>query len=271
MQKLEEAKHHILRKCPDFPGMLIVLGSGLGSLLDDLKLEVEIPFNEIPHFKKATVPGHSGRLVIGTLGKIRVSCLQGRLHYYEGYSMAEVVFPFRVLALCGAETFLLTNAAGGVHSDMNPGDLLLIKDHINCMGDNPLIGANEETLGARFPDMTQVYDSHLRESMKKVAQENGIALREGVYAGVHGPSYETPAEVKMLKMVGADVIGMSTIPEAIALKHMGKKVVAVSCVTNLASGVIPGTLDHAEVLETAKKVQKSFAFLVKEFVHVVRT
>ena len=249
--------------------ILITLGSGLGSLLSELELEKEISFLDIPHFKKATVSGHHGKLVIGKLGNKRVACLQGRLHLYEGYSIQEVVFPFRVIASCGTESFLLTNASGGVHSDMKPGELMVVKDHINLMGTNPLIGKNEDVLGPRFPDMTQVYDRAYGDLFLKLATKRGVKLRQGVYAAVHGPSYETPAEVQMLKTLGADAIGMSTVPEAIALRHMGKKVTAISCITNLAAGVGEGLLDHEEVLSAAKPVQQIFAQLVKEFVNAI--
>lgn len=269
MKQIEEAKREILKRCPSFPRGLIVLGSGLGSLLNEMEIENEISFDEIPHFKKATVAGHSGKLVVGKLGNARVACLQGRLHYYEGYSMQEVVFPFRVLAQTGAEVFFLTNAAGGVHPEMNPGDLMLVTDHLNCMGSNPLIGKNEDGLGPRFPDMSEVYNSELGKILLNIAKQQNLSLRKGVYAAVHGPSYETPAEVQMMKKLGADVIGMSTVPEAIALNHMGKKVVAVSCITNLAAGVSKSALDHEEVLVVAKKVQKSFGYLVKEFFNAI--
>lgn len=270
MKKIEEARNEILKRCSSFPRSLIVLGSGLGSLLSEMEIETEIPFEEIPHFKKATVTGHSGKLVVGKLGNARVACLQGRLHYYEGYSMEEVVFPFRVLAQSGVELFFLTNASGGIHPEMNPGDLMLVSDHLNCMGSNPLIGPNEDKLGPRFPDMSRVYDSELGKILLKIAANQNVSLRQGVYAGVHGPSYETPAEVRMMRTLGADVIGMSTVPEAIALNHMGKKVIAISCITNLAAGVSQGTLDHEEVLVAAKKVQKSFGNLVKEFFNAIK-
>lgn len=269
MQYLEEARNFFLSRCRAFPEIAITLGSGLGSILDELNVEVELPFQEIPHFKTATVTGHSGKVLIGKLGEKRVVCLQGRLHYYEGYSLPEVVFPFRALALAGVKSFVLTNAAGGVQPDMKAGDLLLIRDHLNLMGSNPLVGKNDDRLGERFPDMSAIYDEALRKTFLSVSKKLGMTVREGVYAGVHGPSYETPAEVKMLRLLGADVIGMSTVPEAIALHHMGRKVVAVSCITNLAAGVGKGILDHQEVLTVAKQIQKSFSALVKEFIHVI--
>jgi purine-nucleoside phosphorylase len=269
IEKLEQAKKVILGKFGEMPKTLITLGSGLGSLLEKMKIEAEIDFSQIPHFKSATVAGHFGKLVVGKLGTQRVACLKGRLHYYEGYSMDEVVFPFRALAWCGAQTFFLSNAAGGIHPDMRPGELMLITDHINLMGNNPLIGANHEKLGTRFPDMTQVYSIELRTKLLEIADRQGVKLRQGIYAGVHGPSYETPAEVNMLRRLGADAIGMSTVPEAIALNHMGKKIIAVSCITNLAAGVGEGTLNHEEVLSAAKHIQESFSLLVEEFCNVV--
>lgn len=259
------AQKFLLSKCSNWPRLLITLGSGLGSLLERLEKDCEISFSEIPGFKKPSVEGHTGKVLIGKLGSIRVACLQGRLHYYEGYSMKEVVFPFQVLGLCGVETFLLTNAAGGIHPEMQPGDLLVVRDHINLMGSNPLMGPNLKELGPRFPDMTHTYDVQLSQKLLQIAQENQIPLREGVYAAVHGPSYETPAEVKMLGKLGADVIGMSTVPEAIALRHMGKRVVAVSCITNLGAGVGNYPLDHEEVLEAGKSAQSYFFKLIQEF------
>lgn len=269
---LQEAKKYLLTKCSDWPRLLITLGSGLGSLLEQLEVELEISFGDVPGFQSPSVEGHSGKILIGRLGKVRVACLKGRLHFYEGYSMTEVVFPFRALGLCGVETFLLTNAAGGVHEEMQPGDLLVIRDHINMMGSNPLMGPNLTELGPRFPDMTHVYDPELSQRLCKIAQEQKIVLREGVYAAVHGPSYETPAEVNMLTKFGADVIGMSTVPEAIALRHMGKRVVAVSCITNLAAGVGGiHPLNHDEVLEAGQRAQTRFVKLIQEFCHEFET
>jgi len=259
------AKQFLISKCSAWPRLLITLGSGLSHLLNQIKVEIEIPFSSVPGFKIPSVAGHEGKIIIGELGQSKVACLQGRLHFYEGYSLREVVFPFQVLASCGVETFFLTNAAGGVHSNMKPGELLLVRDHINLMGSNPLIGANVESFGPRFPDMTQVYDSDLSTLLLRISKEKKIPLREGIYAAVHGPSYETPAEVRMLRMLGADVIGMSTVPEAIALRHMGKKVVAVSCITNLAAGIGPGLLDHFEVLQAGKAAQSHFSNLIGDF------
>lgn len=264
IDKLEEARASVTKKIPNFPEFLIVLGSGLSGLLDEIKVEAEIPYSEIPHLSKTTVEGHVSRLLIGELNGTRVACMQGRLHYYEGLKMEDVVFPFRCFALCGAQVFWLTNAAGGLHPEMKPSDLVLIRDHLNLMGTNPLVGKNIDSFGPRFPDMTHVYDVELSDCIATTAKRLGTSLREGVYVGLHGPSYETPAEIKMYRAFGGDVVGMSTVPEAIALHHMGKRVVAISCVTNLAAGVSPTPLVHSEVLENAKKIHSSFLKLVSE-------
>lgn len=266
MERLEAAKDAILFRCPNFPRIVIVLGSGLSGLLEETDREAVIRFSEIPHFKAATVEGHLGSLVIGKLNGVRVACMQGRLHFYEGHSMEEVVFPYRALALCGAEVFLLTNAAGALRPDIHPPELVVIRDHINLMGTNPLLGKNEEVLGPRFPDMTLLYDPGLRRIITDSARKTGVPLREGVYVAIHGPSYETPSEIQMYRIVGGDVVGMSTVPEAIALHHMKKRVAAISCVTNLAAGVGPEPLTHAEVLENAKKAYSSFSRLIREIV-----
>lgn len=264
LAKLEEAKSVLQERCSNFPRFVVVLGSGLGGLLESLTVETEIPYSQIPNMRTASVQGHAGKLVIGNLSGVRVACMQGRLHYYEGYPMEEVVFPYRAFALAGAEVFLLTNASGGLKPSMKPADLLLIEDHINLMGTNPLIGKNAEELGPRFPDMTHVYDPILRKIIEKKARALKIPLKKGIYLGLHGPSYETPAEIQLYRKWGVDVVGMSTVPEAIALNHMGKRVVAISCITNLAAGVSKKPLVHEEVLESAKKVQKPFAKLVTE-------
>lgn len=263
-ERLEEAKKFIHSKVKSFPDFLVVLGSGLSNLLNEIEIETEISYRDIPHMAQTSVEGHVSRLVIGKLGGVRVACMQGRLHFYEGLKMEDVVFPFRLFGLCGANVFLLTNAAGGLSAKMKPADLVLIRDHINLMGTNPLIGKNLDELGTRFPDMTHLYDPKLREIIRDTAKKLKTPLHEGIYIGLHGPSYETPAEINMYRLFGGDVVGMSTVPEAIALHHMGKKVVAISCVTNLAAGVSPTPLEHSEVLETAQKVQATFCQLVKE-------
>lgn len=264
LSKLDEAKSSLKQRCSNFPKFVIVLGSGLAGLLDSMEVETEIPYSQIPNMKGVSVQGHVGKLVIGSLGGVRVACMQGRIHYYEGHAMEDVVFPYRAFALAGAEVFFLTNAAGGLKPTMKPADLLLIEDHINLTGTNPLIGKNIEELGVRFPDMTNVYDPKLRAIVEKKAKSLKIPLKKGVYLGLHGPSYETPAEIRFYKKMGVDVVGMSTVPEAIALNHMKKRVVAVSCITNLAAGVTKKALVHDEVLESAKKVQKAFSKLVIE-------
>ena len=266
VEKLQEAKEFIDSKINVFPDFVIVLGSGLATILTELEVETEISYRDIPHLPQTTVEGHVSRLLVGKLGGVRVACMQGRLHFYEGLKMEEVVFPFRVFGLCEAEVFFLTNAAGGLHPEMKPADLVLIRDHLNLMGTNPLVGKNIDSLGTRFPDMTHIYDPELRKIVSNTAERLKTPLRQGVYVGLHGPSYETPAEIKMYTFLGGDVVGMSTVPEAIALHHMGKRVVAISCVTNLAAGVSPTPLEHAEVLETAKKVKATFCALVKESV-----
>ncbi len=264
LEKIQEARNYVSSKVQKFPGFLIVLGSGLATILNELEVETEVSYSDIPHLSQSTVQGHVSRLLVGKLGGVRVACMQGRLHYYEGLKMDDVVFPFRTFALCGAKVFFLTNAAGGLHPEMNPADLVLIQDHLNLMGTNPLIGKNLDELGPRFPDMTHLYDPELREIVLDAAKKLNINLRQGIYVGLHGPSYETPAEIKMYRGLGGDVVGMSTVPEAIALHHMGKRVVAVSCVTNLAAGVGSTPIEHSEVLEIAKKVQVPFCSLVKE-------
>jgi purine-nucleoside phosphorylase len=264
LEKLEEAKRAVLSRVKSFPRFLVVLGSGLGEVLRDVKIEAEISFGDIPHFRAAGVEGHRGRLVVGELSGVRVACMQGRLHYYEGYPMEEVVFPFRVFALAGAEIFILTNAAGSLHPEIPPAALLLVQDHINLMGTNPLIGQNLTELGPRFPDLTHLYDPKLAAVFRRVAARLNMPLREGVYVAIHGPSYETPAEIRMYRALGGHVVGMSTVPEAITLHHMGKRVAAISCVTNLAAGVGDTPLVHSEVLETAKEIQGRFAALISE-------
>ncbi|MCB0404792.1 MAG: purine-nucleoside phosphorylase [Bdellovibrionales bacterium] len=266
MERIREAEEALKKRVPDFPKIVVVLGSGLGSVLKAMEVEAEIAYPEIPYFKASTVVGHAGKLVVGKLGNTRILGMQGRYHFYEGYSMAEVVFPYRVFGHLGAGGFLVTNAAGGVHADMAPRDLVLIRDHINMMGNNPLIGKNLEMLGPRFPDMTRAYDPEFCEAILSVAREKRIRLREGVYMGILGPSYETPSEIRMYRNLGADVVGMSTVPEVIAINHMGKRVAAISCVTNLAAGVGAAPLNHDEVLSATEHGHAEFADLVAGFV-----
>lgn len=266
LEQIQDAKKFFLSRCNPFPQTVIVMGSGMSSVLSEVKSEVEIPFGEIPHVPKVSVQGHAGRIRIGTIGKTRVAICQGRLHYYEGLSMHTVVLPFRAMAMAGAEHFILTNAAGGIRPDLNPPSFMLIKDHINLMGTNSLIGPNINDFGPRFPDLSNLYDPKTNEVFKSVAKKHGIALHEGVYVATHGPSYETPAEIRMMRTMGGDVVGMSTVPEAIALRHMGKKVSGLSCVTNFAAGVSDEVLTHESVLQYAKTAHATLDKLLRETV-----
>lgn len=263
LKKLNEAQTFLAEKFKA-PQFAVVLGSGLGGVVDALTdRECEIPFSEIPHLAKSNVEGHKARLVVGKLGGVRVVCVQGRLHFYEGHSMEQVVFLVRTLARQGVETFVLTNAAGGLRDTLKPLDLLLVNDHLNLFP-NVLLGPNEPELGPRFPDLSEVYDAELRAVMKQAAAVVKVELKEGVYAGMTGPTYETPAEVRLYRSWGADVVGMSTVPEAIALRHMGKKVVGLSCVTNLCAGVGTGETSHGDVLKGAAQVGNKIASLLVE-------
>lgn len=254
----------VIRKATDFtPETALVLGSGLGNFADEIEVECEIPYGEIPGFCVSTAPGHDGRLIFGMLDGVRVVCMKGRVHFYEGYSMEEIVRPVRTLRLLGARVLFLTNAAGGIADGFKAGDLMLITDHISSLIKSPLIGENIDELGVRFPDMSEVYDRRLREIIKKSAAECGISLKEGVYIQTTGPNYETPAEIRAYKALGADAVGMSTVCEAIAANHMGFKICAVSCISNLAAGISRNPLAHEEVKETAERVAESFKALVK--------
>ena len=245
----------------------LVLGSGLGGFAEGLADRRAVPYGDIPEFPKPSgVVGHAGELVLGTVGGVPVAVLSGRIHFYEGRGMSEVVFPARLLARLGVKAVVLTNAAGGIRKGLRPGDLMLMSDHINLFGTNPLIGENDESLGPRFPDMTTVYDAELRRVARATARRIGVRLKEGVYLGVHGPSYETPAEIRAFGRLGADAVGMSTVPEAIALRHAGVRVAGISTITNMAAGILPQPLIHAEVLEVTKKVGKSFVALLTALV-----
>lgn len=251
------------------PTIGLVLGSGLGGYADTLEDAVRIPYSEIPNFPVPTIPGHAGALVFGKKCGQEVVVLQGRIHYYEGLPQREITLPIRVLALLGVKTVVLTNACGGVNLDFKPGDLMLISDHINYSGANPLIGPNMDEFGPRFPDMSDLYTASLREKIKENAQEAGILLREGVYAMYSGPSFETPAEIRMFRFMGADTVGMSTVPEAIVAGHSGMQVVGVSCITNMAAGILPVKLTHEEVTETANRVKQVFQKLIDLIVETV--
>lgn len=255
-----------LRAAP--PAVGVVLGSGLGALADAVQ-GTAIPYADIPGFAASTVPGHAGRLVIGRLEGRPVAVFQGRFHLYEGYDPADVTFPVRVLRELGAATLIVTNAAGAVNPDFRPGDLMLIADHINLTGRNPLVGVGDERLGPRFPDMTNAYDPELRSLARRVGEALGIALREGVYAGLLGPSYETPAEIRMLRVLGADAVGMSTVAEVIVARQVGLRVLGVSCLTNMAAGILPQPLSHEEVLETGRKAARTFTRLLRGVIAAV--
>jgi purine-nucleoside phosphorylase len=249
------------------PRVGLVLGSGLGSFAEKLTNRVAIPYEEIPHFPVPSgVVGHAGELVLGDVGRTSVAVLSGRVHFYEGRPMSEVVFPARVLARLGVSAVVLTNAAGGIRRTFKPGDLMLLTDHINAFGTNPLVGPNEDSLGPRFPDMSAVYHPALRKLAKQTARKIGVPLREGVYLGNTGPSYETPAEIRAYRVIGADAVGMSTVPEAIALSHAGVAVLGISTITNMAAGILPQPLDHAEVLATTKRVGERFVRLLTALV-----
>ena len=244
----------------------LILGSGLGAFADTLEDARAIPYSEIPGFARPTVEGHAGRLVVGRVGGTTVAAMQGRFHFYEGYTLEEVTFPIRTLGLLGAKSLVLTNAAGGLNNSYEQGSLILISDHLNLMGTNPLLGKNDERFGARFPDMTEVYDREYQEVAIAEAREMGLELRRGIYAALPGPSYETPAEIRMLRHLGADAVGMSTVPEAIVARHMGLRVLGFSCITNMAAGVLDKPIVHDEVIETGERVRETFAELLRRVI-----
>ena len=278
-EKAQEAAEFIRSRYDKEIKIALVLGSGLGAFADDLENAVRIPYEEIPHFARSTVEGHAGQLVLGEVGGVPLAVQQGRFHFYEGYDMPQVIFPMRVFGLLGIETVILTNAAGSVRTSMRPGSLMLIRDHLNMMGINPLRGTNDERFGARFPDMTAVYDKYLQEITYQealtIAQErfeNGTDkeftrfMWRGVYCALSGPTYETPAEIRMFRLIGADAVGMSTVPEAIAARHQGMKVLGISCITNLAAGMTGGVINHEEVMETGARVADVFKELLRRII-----
>ena len=241
----------------------LILGSGLGSFAESFQNQTAIPFNSLSHFPSATAPGHAGKLIFGDIDGVPVAALQGRAHLYEGSSATAIAFPTRVLRALGIQQLIVTNAAGGINAAFRPGDLMLITDHINLMGANPLTGPNMDELGPRFPDMSEAYNSAMRRIARDVARQKGIALREGVYVGLPGPNYETPAEIRMCRTLGADAVGMSTIPEVLAANHMGMRVLGLSCITNMAAGILPQKLTHEEVMNTAASVRETFEALLR--------
>ena len=244
------------------PEIGVVLGSGLGAFADELHDSVAIPYADIPNFPRSTAIGHAGRLVVGRISGLSVAAMQGRVHRYEGYGSREAAFPIRVLARLGVKSLVLTNAAGGINSAYQQGALVVISDHINLQGSNPLTGPNDERFGPRFPDMSEAYCKSYRQLAQNAARELGIDLKEGVYAALAGPSYETPAEIRYLRDIGADLVGMSTVPEVIVARHMGLGVLAISCVTNMAAGLSSGEIKHEEVLETGERVRGTFLALL---------
>ena len=261
--RADSAVAFILSQTKLKPKIGLVLGSGLGAFADDLTEAARFPYAHIPSFPRSTAIGHAGQLVIGRSGDVPVAVMQGRVHLYEGYSAAEVAFPTRVLGRMGIGALILTNAAGGINLEYGQGALVILRDHINLQGQNPLTGANDERFGPRFPDMTYTYAKHYREIALEEAKKLKIPPREGVYAALLGPNYETPAEIRYLRAIGADLVGMSTIPEAIAARHMGINVLAISCVTNMAAGILEQPLNHEEVLEVGRRVTGQFVALLR--------
>jgi purine-nucleoside phosphorylase len=266
LAELSEAVSAVQASTQIVPAVGVVLGSGLGAWADSLTSLDRIPYGEIPRMPQSTVVGHAGNLCLGLAGDVPVACLQGRVHLYEGHDPERVVFGVRLLARLGCRAILLTNAAGGLAPGFAPGDLMLVTDHLNLMGKNPLTGPNIEAFGPRFPDMTEAYDPALRAAAREAAIETGTKLHEGVYAGLLGPTYETPAEIRMIATLGASAVGMSTVPEVIALRHMGVPAAAISCITNLAAGISKSKLDHSEVEATARATRDRFTALLSAWV-----
>lgn len=264
--KVKNAADFLKNEWKDTPDIALILGSGLGVIADEIESPIAIPYEDIPEFPVSTVEGHQGKLVFGTLNNKKVVAMQGRFHFYEGYSMQEVTFPVRVMQSIGIKNLIVTNAAGGVNEEFSPGDLMIITDHINQMGDNPLIGHNDFNLGVRFPDMSNAYPAQLVKHALHCAEQLNIKVQQGVYAGNTGPSYETPAEVRMLRTLGADAVGMSTVPEVIVANHGGINVLGISCISNMAAGILDEPLSHEEVIETTEKVKSDFIQLVKKIV-----
>ena len=265
-EEVKEAADAIRSRVPEIPKIAIVLGSGLGDFAGSLGNAVSMPYQDLPYWPASRVVGHAGRLVVGTSRGRTIAALAGRCHLYEGHNLRTVTFAVRALGLLGVKTLILTNAAGGVNTGFSQGALMVIDDHINLMGDNPLVGENDDRFGARFPDMTEVYSEHLRGTADRVAAGMNMKLPHGVYVALLGPSYETPAEIRYLRTIGADAVGMSTVPEAIVARHMGMKVLGISCITNMAAGVLPQPLNHEEVMETARRIRGQFIALLEGIV-----
>lgn len=268
-ERAEHATRVIRARISVEPRIALVLGSGLGSFADDFEEAVGIPYEEIPGFVRSTAQGHAGRLVVGKIDSVPVLAMQGRVHYYEGYSLEEVTFPIRTFGLLGVKTIVLTNAAGGINVQLTQGALMVISDHLNLMGVNPLRGANDERFGPRFPDMSAVYSHELQELVVDEAKAIGVEVRRGIYGALSGPSYETPAEIHLLRNLGADAVGMSTVPEAIVARHMGLDVLGISCITNMAAGISDEPINHEEVMATGDRVRETFSELLRRVISAI--
>lgn len=265
-ERAEHAARIIRSRTTETPRMALVLGSGLGGFADDFEDSVSIPYEEITGFPKSTAEGHAGRLVLGKIEQVPLVAMQGRVHFYEGYSLEQVTFPIRVFSLLGIKTLILTNAAGGVNVQFSQGTLMILSDHLNLMGDNPLRGPNDSRFGPRFPDMSVAYEPELQEIVIEEARALGVEIRRGVYAALSGPSYETPSEIHMLRNLGADAVGMSTVPEVIVARQMNMEVLGISCITNLAAGMTDGPIDHEDVMATGDRVRETFTSLMRRVV-----
>ena len=268
-ERAEHATRVIRSRISVEPRIALVLGSGLGGFADDFEEAVSIPYEDIPGFVRSTAQGHAGRLVIGKIESVPVLAMQGRVHYYEGYSLEEVTFPVRTFGLLGVKTVVLTNAAGGINVQLTQGALMVISDHLNLMGVNPLRGANDERFGPRFPDMSAVYSHELQELVVDEAKAMGVEVRRGIYGALSGPSYETPAEIHLLRNLGADAVGMSTVPESIVARHMGLEVLGISCITNMAAGISDEPINHEEVMATGDRVRETFAELLRRVISAI--
>lgn len=267
---VETTVNHIRARTEFVPDIALILGSGLGALADDVIIDTVFPYGDLPQFPVSTVVGHKGQLVLGTLGHKNVVVMQGRFHVYEGYPIQRIIFPIRVMNMLGASTLIVTNAAGGLNADFSPGSVMLIEDHINAMGTNPLIGPNDDSFGPRFPDMTHAYSPELRQLALDIAQQNGLAIQRGVYIATTGPSFETPAERRYMRTIGGDAVGMSTVPEVIAANHLGMRVVGFSAITNVATGGPDQTPDsHEEVIANAKIAGETLVKLVRAVIQAL--
>ena len=268
-ERAEHATRIIRSRISVEPRVAVVLGSGLGGFADDFDEAVAIPYEDVPGFVRSTAQGHAGRLVIGKVDSVPVLAMQGRVHYYEGYSLEEVTFPVRVFNLLGIKTLVLTNAAGGINVQLTQGALMVISDHLNLMGVNPLRGVNDERFGPRFPDMTAVYSPELQALVIEEAKAINVEVRRGIYGALSGPSYETPAEIHLLRNLGADAVGMSTVPEAIVARHMGIEVLGISCITNMAAGISDEPINHEEVMATGDRVRATFTELLQRVIGAI--